>query len=287
MSGAAKWLRLTVGSLSHIAPGPVARLAHSLYRNPDIARRFDQGQRDLLAEAQAIIDRAEVLDIATPEGNLRCYQFASGNANADLVLLLHAWTGDARAMAAFVDPLINAGYDVLVPDLPGHGASFGKETDAPTAARAVNAMLAALDLTVSHFIGHSFGGGVAGMLAKTGTVPRRFVCIASPSQLSAITDDFSSAFGMSKRCKARFEELVVTSSGMEIADLDGLKIWPDLPTRILLLHAPEDAEIDYGEAERLATMPNATLQSMPGLGHREIVYHQDSIRAALAFLAAP
>ncbi|MEM7544646.1 MAG: alpha/beta hydrolase [Pseudomonadota bacterium] len=285
MSGAAIWLRLTVGSLSHIAPGPVARLAHSLYRNPDIARRFDSGQRDLLAEAQAIIDRGVAIDTETPEGMLRSYHFRSGAPGAPLTLLLHAWTGDARAMAAFIDPLLAAGHDVVVPDLPAHGASFGRETDAPTAARATAAMLAAHSLTPRFFIGHSFGGGVAGMLARTGTVPKRFVCIASPSQLSAITNDFCAAFGLSHRSRARFEDLVVASSGMEIADLDGLKIWPELPTRILLLHAPDDAEIDYAEATRLAAMPNATLQPMPGLGHREIVYHPDSIGTALAFLA--
>lgn len=285
MSGAAKWLRITVGSLSRIAPGPVARLAHSLYRRPDIARRFDSGTRDMLVIAQDVIDKGEAFDKVLKHGGvLRAYRFSSGKQDAPLALLLHAWTADARAMAAFVAPLTEAGYDILIPDMPAHGASSGKEVDAPAAARAITEMLAAERRTPDIFIGHSFGGGVAGLLADTGTVPRRFVCIASPSRLSAVTNDFVTAFGMTKRCQARFETLIEHSSGMTIDHLDGLRIWPDQPTEILILHAPEDPEILFAEAERLATMPNVRLKPMPGLGHREIVYHDNSIAAALAFV---
>lgn len=285
MSGAAKWLRITVGALSRIAPGPVARLAHSLYRRPDIARRFDSGTRDMLVIAQDVIDKGEAFDTVLNDGGvLRAYLFSSGKQDAPLALLLHAWTADARAMAAFVAPLTEAGYDILIPDMPAHGASSGKEVDAPAAARAITEMLAAERRTPDIFIGHSFGGGVAGLLADTGTVPRRFVCIASPSRLSAVTNDFVTAFGMTKRCQARFETLIEHSSGMTIDHLDGLRIWPDQPTEILILHAPEDPEILFAEAERLATMPNVRLMPMPGLGHREIVYHDTSIAAALAFV---
>ncbi len=287
MSGAARWLRLSVGALSRIAPGMVAGLAHSLYRRPDIARRFDTGTRVLLAAAAEILHEGEAFDVPVTGGTLRCYRFASGVKSAPLALLLHAWTADARAMAAFIRPLRDAGFDILVPDLPAHGASSGRETDAPTAAHAIADLLAAEGRTPDIFIGHSYGGGVAGLLADSGIVPRRFVCIASPSRLSAVTDDFCAAFGLSARCRHAFIARIEASSGNPIDHLDGLRIWPDLPTQILLLHAPDDAEIDYAEAQRLAAMPNVRLIDMPGLGHREIVYHQRSVDAALAFLTEP
>lgn len=290
MSGAPAWLKATVALASRIAPGPVSRLAHTLYRSPAIARRFDSGSRALLKEAEAILEAGAFSDVITAEGRVRVYRFASkrtGRRKAPTVLLLHAWTTDARAMAAFIAPLTEAGFDVAAPDLPAHGASSGSRTDAPHAARAVAAALKTLGIFPRHIIGHSFGGGVAGLLTAEGVTPQRFVCIASPSRMSAVTTDFSLAFGLSRRCRLAFEALVEQSSGMAIDDLDGLKIWPDLPTRILLLHAPEDEEIAFDEAERLATMPNAILMPMPGRGHREIVYHEDSVAAALEFLSLP
>ncbi|MEM7523334.1 MAG: alpha/beta hydrolase family protein [Pseudomonadota bacterium] len=286
MSGAPGWLKVSVGAASRVAPGPVARLAFSLYRNPNIARRFDRGVRALLGEAQAILDRAETFDERTHVGRIRFYRFRA-RRGAPVVLLLHAWTADARAMAAFVNPLLEVGFTVVIPDMPAHGASDGKVTDAPAAARAVMTALGAHRITPTHFIGHSFGGGVAGLLADLGMVPQRFVCLASPSRLSAVTNDFCAAFGLTRACRVRFEELVEQSLGMSVDHLDGLRIWPEKPTRILLLHAPEDAEIDFSEAERLATMPNAVLLPFPGFGHREIVYRDESVAEAVAFLTLP
>ncbi|MEM8753726.1 MAG: alpha/beta fold hydrolase [Pseudomonadota bacterium] len=287
MSGAPGWLKLSVGSASRVAPGAVARLAHALYRSPAVARRFDRGSKALLREAEAILAEGAFTDVLTATGRLRVHRFSARGASrrkAPTVLLLHAWTTDARAMAAFVEPLREAGFDVAVPDLPAHGASAGRRTDAPQAARILAGALGETGIFPRHVIGHSFGGGVAGLLTKHGIVPERFVCIASPSRLSAVTTDFSVAFGLSRRCRLAFEGMVEASGGMPIDALDGLKIWPSLPTRILLLHAPDDAEIAFDEAERLATMPNAALVPMPGRGHREIVYHEDSVRLALEFL---
>ena len=175
---------------------------------------------------------------------------------------------------------------VLIPDLPAHGASEGVETDAPAAARAVAALMAARGFTPDYMIGHSFGGGVAGMLASTGVVPRRVVAIASPSRLRLVTDDFAEAFGMSPICKRRFEALVEEGSGVAMDDLDGHKIWPSKLTKMLILHAPDDEEVVFTEAERLAEMPNARLLSMPGLGHRRIVHDEKSVSAAVEFLTS-
>lgn len=287
MSGAAGWLKLAIAGASRVAPGPVATLAHTLFRRPAVARRFDNGSRELLKVAQAIIDRGEPMDVETRSGALRAYRFRPATAPLrGTVLLLHGWTADARAMGAFVDPLLAAGYEALIPDLPAHGSSDGDETDAPASARAVMALLAEHGATPDHIIAHSFGGGVAGMLAAEGLRPRSMVAIASPSRFSAITDDFAAAFSLPPAAKTRFENLVGAKVGMPIADLDAHIVWRGADTRILVLHAPDDAEVDFAEGERLAALPTAELKPMPGLGHREIVYHETSVAAALDFIKA-
>lgn len=284
MSGAPAWLKLAVGVASRIAPGPVARLANRIYRRPAIAQRFDKGARDLLTIAEGMLAAGEAHDIAVPGGDLRLYRFATAGAARGRVLLLHGWTADARAMAAFISPLQEAGFEALIPDLPAHGASFGVETDAPASARAVYAALDQRDLLPDHIIAHSFGGGVAGMMAHYGFAPKRAVSIASPSTLRAVTSDFSAAFSLPDAAVQRFEALVERDAGMDLSDLDALKIWPQQSTKLLILHAPDDAEVDFAEAERLATLPNAVLQPMPGLGHREIVYRQESVSKAVQFI---
>ena len=283
MSGAPAWLKVTIGGLSRIAPGPVARLANAVYRRPAIARRFDTGQRDLLTIAAGILDDGDALDIEVAGGSLRFYRFRP-EAPIGSVLLLHGWTADSRAMAAFVEPLLKAEYEAVLIDLPGHGDSFGDGTDVGIAASAVLEGMAQLDLAPDAVIGHSYGGGVACMLAHLGFAPKRFACIASPCAIRSITDDFCAAFNLSPATKEWFEQIVADDLGMPLADLDAVKIWPERDTKILILHAPDDAEVDFWNAERIATLPDASLQAMPGLGHREIVYRPASVQAAVAFV---
>lgn len=284
MSGAPGWLKATVAVMAHVAPGPTARLAHRLFRRPAIARRFDTGDREMLQVAEAIIVTGEELWADTPSGRMRAYRFSPEGEPTARVLLLHGWTADARAMGAFVEPLLAAGMEALIPDLPAHGGSDGEETDAPTSGLAVAAMVDQLGFAYDHIIAHSFGGGVAGVLASMDREPQRMVAIASPCRLTRITGDFAEAFGLPDACRMRFETLIERSSGWSVDDLDGMKIWPEKATRVLILHAQDDEEVDFEEALTLENLPNATLTPMPGLGHRRIIYDNESVGAAMGFI---
>ena len=284
MSGAPGWLKAAVAVMARAAPGPTARLAHRLFRRPAIARRFDTGDREMLEIAEAIMATGDEVWADTPEGRMRAYRFRPEGEPVARVLLLHGWTADARAMGAFVEPLREARMEALIPDLPAHGASEGDETDAPASGRAKMAMMAAIGFQTDYVIGHSFGGGVAGVLATLGVVPKRAVAIASPCRLRRITDDFIEAFGLPTRTARQFEALVEAESGWPIDDLDGHRIWPDKPTKMLVLHAPDDEEVDYSEALELEKLPNVTLTPMPGLGHRRIIYDDASVGAAMDFI---
>jgi 2-succinyl-6-hydroxy-2,4-cyclohexadiene-1-carboxylate synthase len=79
------------------------------------------------------------------------------------VLLLHGFTGGGAAMAELARPLAAAGFPVLAPDLPGHGAAPVPAAGA-TMDAAVATALAALDrrgIARAHWVGYSMGGRVA------------------------------------------------------------------------------------------------------------------------------
>ncbi|HUP42156.1 MAG TPA: 2-succinyl-6-hydroxy-2,4-cyclohexadiene-1-carboxylate synthase, partial [Thermoanaerobaculia bacterium] len=85
------------------------------------------------------------------------------NASATPVLLLHGFTGSGAAMAELARPLRAAGFAVLAPDLPGHGAAPLPPAGA-TIESAVAAALGELDrrgIASAHWIGYSMGGRVA------------------------------------------------------------------------------------------------------------------------------
>jgi pimeloyl-ACP methyl ester carboxylesterase len=83
----------------------------------------------------------------------------SGSGSA--VVLVHGIAGDASEWARVTDRLA-AHFDVVAPDLPGHGSSGRLRGDHSIGAFAcwLRDLLEALDIERATFVGHSLGGGV-------------------------------------------------------------------------------------------------------------------------------
>lgn len=111
------------------------------------------------------------------------------NASSTPVLLLHGFTGSGAAMAGLARPLAAAGFLVLAPDLPGHGATPVPEGGA-TMDAAVAVALRELDrrgITRAHWIGYSMGGRVA--LAAALEHPDRMASLALIGASPGIEDE--------------------------------------------------------------------------------------------------
>jgi alpha-beta hydrolase superfamily lysophospholipase len=98
----------------------------------------------------------EALSLATPfdvglgdRMTIRAWRWGSGPA----VLLVHGWEGRGAQLAAFVDPLVEAGLSVVTFDAPGHGASTGSRSSLPHFAWGVRGVSDAIGGTRA-IIGH-------------------------------------------------------------------------------------------------------------------------------------
>jgi len=90
---------------------------------------------------------------------------------APAVVLLHAFPLDKRLWDDVVDPIAEAGWDVVVPDLPGFGESrlpdeFDDEPSLVVHARAVLAVLDRVGVSNAVVVGLSLGGYVAMELVR-------------------------------------------------------------------------------------------------------------------------
>jgi pimeloyl-ACP methyl ester carboxylesterase len=89
-----------------------------------------------------------------------------GEGHDQAVLLIHGLAGSSKAWD-LVMPALGEQYDVIAPDLLGHGESAKPSGDYSLGAFAsgLRDFLAVLDVARVTIIGHSFGGGVAMQLA--------------------------------------------------------------------------------------------------------------------------
>ena len=86
--------------------------------------------------------------------------------DGEAVVLVHGLAGSSRTWRA-VMPTLAANYDVIAPDLLGHGESAKPMGDYSLGAHAsgLRDLLDALGVAKATIVGHSFGGGVAMQLA--------------------------------------------------------------------------------------------------------------------------
>lgn len=115
--------------------------------------------QDTAAADRPSVRPAEPVTLATPVGSLRVRDMGRGGVP---LLLVHGLGGDL-GLWAFNQPALAARRRTVAFDLPGHAGSTKDIGDAtvPTLARAVDAVVDALDLGPVHLVGLSFGGALA------------------------------------------------------------------------------------------------------------------------------
>src|SRR5436190_4888990 len=94
------------------------------------------------------------------------------------VILTHGWSGHSGQMAAFVGPLVRAGYYVVAFDHPAHGQSEGTRTNYLGVAAALTAVGRRVG-PVHAVIGHSLGS-TATILALSRGLPVERVVLVAP-----------------------------------------------------------------------------------------------------------
>ncbi|MBR0556377.1 alpha/beta hydrolase [Ciceribacter sp. L1K23] len=115
--------------------------------------------------------------LALPDG--RTLAYVRRPADGPVLVLLHGYTDTSRSyerLASLLD-----GYTLVIPDLPGHGASSARLTEGCSGfAEDVEALLDRLDIGRCSLVGHSMGGVVGtDLAARLGKRAAGLVLLAS------------------------------------------------------------------------------------------------------------
>ena len=93
------------------------------------------------------------------------------------VYLVHGWGSRGGRLAAFVRPLVDAEFQVVTFDAPGHGASEGRMSSMPEFARALQALVTAVG-PAHGVIAHSLGASATTLAMHWGVSVGRAVFAA-------------------------------------------------------------------------------------------------------------
>ncbi|NMR21692.1 alpha/beta fold hydrolase [Cellulomonas fimi] len=209
-----------------------------------------------------------------------------------IVYLLHGWGGRRTQLAAFVDPLVAAGFRVVAVDTPGHGDSPAgahgpRESTVLEMADVVPALVRTLG-PAHAVVAHSLGA-LATMVAVDAGVPvERLAFVAPMGTVEPYTRLFVRRLGAGERTRRRMVARVERRIGMRVGFFDIAALGERLGTRpaLLLVHDRADRETRWSDSETIAaSWPGARLVTTEGLGHGRILADAGVVAHVVAFVA--
>lgn len=255
-----------------IAPEATARFARKLLMKPQAHRPRDW--------ELGALERAERITFRFGLSGLRW-----GNSGP-VVLAMHGWSGRATQFAAFIEPLLASGRQVVALEAPAHGQSPGNEAHVFAFTESILEIAAELK-GLEAVIGHSMGGAAALHAVQLGLPAERVVTIGAPAALPRVLARFSRWLSLPQAAERRFIAAVDRHVGIKSEELDFSRHAPQPGVSGLIVHDRDDREVPYSEAEALsAAWPQARLLATTGLGHGRVLADPDVVRTVTAFLAA-
>jgi pimeloyl-ACP methyl ester carboxylesterase len=267
-------MRFLFARAGAVFPALVGRWAYSLWVR---TRRFPESAAGSQAESSAA---HEIL----PVGNVPVVVYSWGSGPP--VLFVHGWSGRGSQVAAFIEPLLAAGFRVLSPDLPGHGKTQGHSTNALECAEVLQAIERHYGKPAG-VITHSFGGLVLAYAMNHGLHAGRVVCIAAPADARFLVDGFTQTLHMHPAVVANLCKRLEQHFGHDYME----RISTECNVRKLLapaliIHDQEDRSVPWQQGERLASAwPGAQFLKTQGLGHGRILQDAGVIDAAVSFIS--
>jgi pimeloyl-ACP methyl ester carboxylesterase len=218
---------------------------------------------------------------------------ASGNQSEQpkTVLLLHGWGGWRGQVAAFVEPLTEAGFTVVAVDALAHGDSGpgehgSKHSSGGELMRSFEALVAEIGQPYG-VIAHSLGCAAACRMVLNGTLEVDRLVLVSPSpDMREVAKTFADRLGFKQRPHRMLVEAMERRAkgklaDFDIADMGATGLLPDA----LVIHDAVDKESPYGVSQGIAARwTGVKLITTRGLGHHRILIKPAVVARAAAHI---
>lgn len=287
-----KVTRALLGLVAAQSPDRAGEMAFWLFTRTRSTKPQSDKERKALELARARMDESETVRLVIPGSVIATHVFRPDPCRAEgqKVLLVHGYRSRSDHMIALADALVAAGHTAVCLDLPGHGASTGRTLHLGKAVEAIDAAWRQHG-PFDAFVGHSFGGPSV-MAAAAGSIlhvpqrrPDRIVTIAAPSDMADVFRWAGRLLGLDAAAQRAFERQVLRFAGRPLSEFQVERMMHDLPIRTLVIHAEDDKEVAFANAEAIARLgPHVRLMKANGFGHRRIVAAPPVTQAVVEFL---
>jgi pimeloyl-ACP methyl ester carboxylesterase len=284
--------RLAFAQLEKLSPSLAGRVAFALFCRTPSRNPKGEKARNVFMVGRNRLRQASIVRLALTRGMAAAHHLSpeASRKSGRRILIVHGWGSRAEYLTDLALAMQQTGADVVILDLPGHGASTGRRLDLKIAAEAIVA-------AERHFgrfdgvVGHSFGGAATMMAA--GQVFQdlqqleagRIALIGSPSSMGEVFHGFATMVGLGRSSVDAMRCRATAIAGTRVEELDGVSVARRIDRPLLVVHAEDDKEVNVGHAQRyIGVSPHVRHLWANGHGHRRIVSAPEVIRAVTSFL---
>lgn len=258
--------------LGHYLPAPLRTPFHWwLFRRPFPHRRS--------AEQLAILAQGRPFLVPSGPYLLRGYRYPG---DGPTVILTHGWQGSAASWYRLVPLLLEAGFDVITFDAPGHSGRPRLAT-LPVYSQGL-ADVAALFSPVHALVGHSFGGIASARVARSLPELKALVMLGTPDKVRSLVDGFSRKMELRGASLEAFENHLRLSSPVPV-DQEATSLYLEqIKCPVLAMHDLDDEVIPMADGRSIAQAAGVELVVTEGLGHRRIIRDETTLSRVVEFL---
>lgn len=200
---------------------------------------------------------------------LPVYSWGEGPA----VLMVHGWSGAGIQFGAYIDPLVRAGYRVVLFDAVGHGRAQGMHTDLSEMADIVKQVGRNVG-SLHGIIAHSEGCLAAARAVVDGLESRHMVMLTPAVDMIMVLDRLADTLGITRDLMMEHEERFEARLGRDIWTRMSLyALAPQLePEGLIVVDRDDDIEPAARGEEVHLKWPGSSLLRTQGLGHEQVLW---------------
>jgi pimeloyl-ACP methyl ester carboxylesterase len=195
--------------------------------------------------------------------------------------------GYGAQLVHFVEPLVSAGFRAVTFDMPGHGASTGRELSVVDMSRAIRAVSQVVGPTHA-VIAHSLGGTAAILALHNGLEAESLVLFAPAAEPTHFALALAEAIGLPAARAPGMLKRIANRVGSKLADLNVTRLVDRMTARLWVVHDPQDPEVPFDHGEGIArSWPGGRIERATGMAHSRMLRDPGVIRRAVAFVGSP
>lgn len=244
----------------------VGNYFYNLALNPNSSKELvlkqDTKATSASREENWILDQSNYCDEEIESfDNLKLHGYKINNENSNVwVITVHGYMGSGSKMASYAENFYNMGYNVLVPDLRGHGKSEGDYigmgwNDRKDILRWIDLILKENNNAKIILHGVSMGGATV-MMTSGEELPENVKCIIEDCGYSSVVDEFEdklkNIFNLPKTPILQAADLVSrVRAGYWFSDASSVNQLKKAKVPILFIHGDKDDFVPYDMLDKV------------------------------------